>query len=192
MKKSAVIFIFTVGTIWFSRHQLLKGWLMITNKWTRFDSLFNHYGKKYGVPAETLKAIAMNESLLGTERSVARGLLNPKDVEGSKSSDGKSWGIMQVTLKTAQGIDAKATPEKLNDPAYSIDLAAQYIAQLMRQFSKNDPRYWEYVVKSYNQGPGNTKDREIEGREQLNPKVVEYFDRYKRNLTQVKEGQQNV
>jgi membrane-bound lytic murein transglycosylase MltF len=85
-----------------------------------------------------------------------KGSKNPNDVEASKSSDGKSWGLMQVTLKTAQWLDPKATVAKLNNPEYSIDLAAKYLKFLFDYFPQVDSRRIEWVVKSYNQGQGNS------------------------------------
>ena len=152
--------------------------------WTRFDALFQKYGSKHGVEWKYLKAIALNESDNGREKSVARGLATPTDVQGSKSSDGKSWGLMQVTLTTARGLDPQATEVKLNNPEYSIDLAARYLAQLQRTFPMIETRWLEWTIKSYNQGPGNTaKERrgEIKGYAQA------YWDRFQRNLERVKQ-----
>lgn len=148
----------------------------------QFDKLFKDYGMKESVPWQWLKAIAMNESSLGRHPSVARGLVNPKDVEGSKSEDGKSWGLMQVTLTTARSMDFTATPEKLNNPEYSIGLAAKYLGQLSKMFPMIDVRYVEYVIKSYNQGPGNTR-KEIA--KQSPGYAQEYWERFQRNLKRV-------
>lgn len=155
------------------------------DSWTRFDSLFKKYGLKYSVPWTWLKAIALNESSLGRHPSVARGLLNPNDIEGSKSEDGKSWGLMQVTLKTAKSLDPTATEVKLNNPEYSIGLAAQYLAQLSKSFSKVELRYTEWVFKSYNQGPGNTM-KEKSG--QIAGYAQKYWERIQRNLKRVEES----
>jgi membrane-bound lytic murein transglycosylase MltF len=158
-----------------------------------FDSLFMKYARQYGLDWKMIKAISMNESGLGggfkngLVHSVFVGLRNPLDVEGSKSSDGKSWGLMQVTLTTARDYDPTATPQKLNDPEYSIKLACQLIAWLTVNF-KNDPRSTEWIVKAYNQGIGNTM-RERRG--EIKGYAKEYFERYLRNyakLTEVKKA----
>jgi len=125
--------------------------------WTRFDSLFKKYGEMYGVEWRWLKAFALVESDLGRHPSVRHGILHPSDVLKSQSSDGLSWGLMQVTVRTARDLDPNATAEKLNDPEYSINLAARYIKQIKRHFARLDPRFLEWVVKSYNQGPGRTQ-----------------------------------
>lgn len=153
--------------------------------WKKYDSLFQYSGQKYGVPWTWLKAIALNESSLGSARSVAHGLLYPNDIEGSKSSDGKSWGLMQVTLTTARDMDASATPQKLNSPAYSIDLAARYLKSLSGQFPSVDARRTEWVIKSYNQGPGNTKKERAGTSSGF---AQEYWERFQRNLKRVEEN----
>jgi len=155
------------------------------DSWNRFDALFQKYGNIHGVPWMWLKAICLNESSLGAAKSVARGLSVPSDIEGSKSSDGLSWGIMQVTLRTARELDPTATQEKLNNPEYSINLSAKYIKKLTSLFSKLDLRYTEYVIKSYNQGPGNTR-KEISGA--TSGYAGEYWERFKRNLKRVEEN----
>ncbi len=157
----------------------------LTSDWNRFDDLFRTAEATYGVDWTWLKAFCLNESDLGRAVSVARGLSDPTDVDGSKSSDGKSWGLLQVTLKTAKGLDSQATEEKLNDPSYSVNLGAKYISQLKKMFRTDDPRYVEWVVKSYNQGPGNTKN-EID--ETGGGYADAYWSRWQRNLTRVEEN----
>lgn len=155
------------------------------DSWTQFDSFFKKSAQKYSVDWTWLKAIALNESSLGKHPRVARGLLAPKDIEGSKSEDGKSWGLMQVTVPTARDFDKTATEEKLNNAEYSIDIAAKFIAFLKKQFPPNDPRLTEWIIKSYNQGAGNTK-KERSGA--INGYAGQYWDKFQKNLTKVKEN----
>jgi len=155
------------------------------DSWTRFDAAFKNAAKKHGVDWTWLKAIALNESSLGKHTRVARGLEAPTDIEGSKSEDGKSWGLMQVTVPTARDFDKNADEVKLNNPEYSIDLAARFISFLKKQFPENDPKYVEWVIKSYNQGAGNTK-RERSGT--INGYAQQYWDKFQKNLTKVKEN----
>ena len=142
------------------------------------DDIFKKYAGVYGLDWLMLKSICANESSLGTHPSVVRGLNYPYDVEGSKSSDGKSWGLMQVTLPTAQDFDKTATAIKLNDPEYSVKIAAQFLAWLTIRYKTTDPRRNEWIVKSYNQGAGNT-NKEING--QISGYAKEYWERYQRN-----------
>ncbi len=151
---------------------------MIKN-WNRWDYYFKLSGEKYGVDWQWLKAIAMNESSLGSNKSVEIGLINPKNVAGSTSSDGRSWGLMQMTLSTARAIDPSVTAQKLNIPEYSIEIAAQYVADLKKMFNSNDPRFNEWVCKSFNQGPGNTR-KEADGK--IQGYAAEYWRRFKNNL----------
>lgn len=145
--------------------------------WTRWDALFKKHG---GTDWQVMKAICLNESNLGRYPSVALGLREPSNVEGSKSQDGKSWGLMQMTIPTARDFDATATPTKLNDPEFSIRLAAQFLRTLRRQFDQ-----LEFVVKSYNQGAGNSR-KEIAG---TSPGYAhEYWARFQRNYKLVLEG----
>ena len=156
--------------------------ISLNQNWNRWDKDFKAAGLKYSVPWQWLKAIALNESTLGTYPSVALGIQEPKNVEGSKSQDGKSWGLMQVTLTTGRGLDPFCTEEKLNNPLYSIDLGAKYVAQMAKRFPQVEVRYVEWVIKSYNQGPGNT-DKERAGK--ISGYAGEYWDRFKRNLIKV-------
>ncbi len=150
-----------------------------------FDALFKKYANLFGLDWLMLKAICMNESSLGTHPSVVEGLRNPSNIEGSKSSDGKSWGIMQVTIPTARDYDPQATAEKLNNPEYSVRLAAQHIAWLNLRFEASNPRRTEWIVKSYNQGVGNTF-KEMRG--EISGYANEYFERFKRNYKKLKDG----
>lgn len=150
-----------IGIILYSK-QAKGAETVSTNPDSRFDSLFIKYGTMYNIDPKELKAIATIESSLGRAKSVARGLVAPSDIEGSKSTDGLSWGIMQVTIPTARDYDSTATAEKLNDPDYSVKIAARHLSKLHSLFNRSDARYQEWVIKSYNQGQGNTK-REIAG-----------------------------
>lgn len=148
------------------------------DSWTQYDALFKRYAQIYGVEDwRYLKAIAMNESSLGKAKSVARGLEAPWDIEGSKSYDGKSWGLMQVTLTTGKWLDPMCTEEKLNNPDYSVKLAADLFARNQKTFNRYEPRWLEWVVKSYNQGAGNTKKEMAGGPGYAN----EYWARFERN-----------
>lgn len=149
------------------------------NEWTRFDISFQKIGGQYGVDWTWLKAFALNESDLGRDSRVA---------SGDTSSDGLSWGLMQVTLKTAQGYDSNASIDllsNLNPADYSIDLAAHLISDNKNQFDSNDPAFIEKVVKSYNQGAGNTKREFMGMKTKYYDAVQEYWARWQRNLERV-------
>lgn len=125
------------------------------NPLNKYDGLFQKYGTEYGVPWKILKRMAYVESTLGQNSRVAIGLKNPNDIKGSTSTDGLSWGLMQMTLATAYDYDKMATPAKLNDPDYSIRLAAQHTKLLIKYFPINSDNYERNIVMAYNQGQGN-------------------------------------
>lgn len=151
---------------------------------TRFDEQFKRYASLFYIDWLVLKAICMNESSLGAHPSVAHGLVHPTDIQGSISDDGKSWGLMQFTIPTAQDFDKGATAEKLNNADYSIRLSAQFVAWLYARYPATDPRRTEWVIKSYNQGIGNTnKERSGTGGGFAN----EYFNRFVKNYKTAKE-----
>lgn len=121
------------------------------DEFLKFDALFHKYSKKWGVPWRWIKAVAIVESNLGQARSVARGIAMPSDVQGSKSSDGLSWGLMQVTLKTAREMRPGTSEVDLNNPEISIDLGAQYLKRMIQIFGLGDE---QSVFRAYNGGPG--------------------------------------
>lgn len=137
---------------------------------TRFDFLFKNYSGQYDVPWRWIKAICMNESNLGQAPSVARGLANPSDVDGSKSSDGKSWGIMQTTVPTSDQFFPGTTASDLNDPDTSVKCAAAYLHWVMDNYFDDV----EDVVRAYNGGPGFKK-----------ASTDTYWARFQANMAQV-------
>lgn len=120
---------------------------------TKWDQKFKAHSVEGKIPWQWMKSICMVESALGTNPRVAIGLSNPEDVDGSRSEDGKSWGLMQMTLPAARDFDPLVTPQKLNFPDYSIMLSSMLLRRLNRIFGGIE----EWVVKAYNQGAGATR-----------------------------------
>lgn len=121
--------------------------------WMRFDSLLKKNAARFGISDwRWLKAVAINESNLGLAASVANGMANPRDTARNRSYDGRSWGVMQTTLATANDMRSGTSAEDLNDPAISIYIGAKYLAWLLSRYGGN----LEKAVMAYNQGPGNT------------------------------------
>lgn len=178
-----------VGVLFFNKERAVEEvnsmQAQLGSNWNRFDSLFKKYASLNDIPWEWLKAIALNESSLGNHPSVRRGLEVPSDIEGSKSDDGKSWGLMQVTVTTARDMDPLATSEKLNNAEYSIKLAAQYLKWLKRYFPDGSSRQVEWLIKSYNQGAGNSI-KERDGKS--TGFAAEYWSRFVRNLERVRSN----
>lgn len=159
MKKYAIAGALLLVVVFMKRNDLKK--VAVMNAVTTYDELFKKYGAAYGVDWKLLKAICYVESTLGLNPRVKRGLEVPSDIEGSKSTDGKSWGLMQLRPETARDFDSTATPEKLNNAEFSIKIGAQFVAWTQNYIKKfvspANPRFLEFVIKAYNQGVGNTK-----------------------------------
>ena len=168
MQNSRVLIFLALGGIILMSGRRVFAVEIGSDDFTKFDSLFKQYGSENGVNWKWLKAICMNESSLG---------MNSRVKAGDVSTDGKSWGIMQLTLPTAGDYHPGVTIEDLNNPDFSVRVAAQFLGDLNSQFS-GDMRK---VVMSYNQGAGNTRA----GREYASG----YYDRFVRNLSQVEEKQ---
>jgi len=145
----------------------------------KYDPIFKKYSKIYRVPWRWIKAVAWNESSIGTAKSVMQGLKNSSDIEGSKSFDGKSWGIMQVTLATARELRPGTTVQDLNNPDISISLGAQYLGKMMARFDGDR----EKVIRAYNGGPGFEKT--VLGR----TSTPLYYAKFLSHLNQIMERQ---
>jgi len=145
----------------------------------KYDGLIRKYSAQYNVPWRWIKAVMMNESSLGQAPSVARGLASPQDIEASKSSDGKSWGLMQLTLPTAREFAPLLTAAGLNSPEISVKVGSQYLAKLMKM--KGGDR--EATIRSYNGGPGylNTAAGKRD--------TPVYYQRFLRNLAEIQTKQ---
>ncbi len=135
--------------------------------WSRWDDIMKAAGAKYGVDWQWVKATAIVESSLGQ---------NPRVMSGGVSEDGKSYGLTQFTLPTANDMRPGTTADDLNIPEISIDLCAKYLSQLKNRF----PGDTRKAIISYNQGPGNTqKGNDFTGN---------YFAKWTAALDLVKKG----
>lgn len=146
-----------------------------------FDPLFQRHGATYRVPWDWLKGICMNESALGQDERVRR---------GEVSEDGLSYGIMQVTLKTARDYRPGTTVDDLNDPDISVELAARYLRDSIDLFGLVDLRATEWVIKSYNggrEGARRIRDGELTtaARQHAAANMEEYWQRWKRNMARL-------
>jgi soluble lytic murein transglycosylase-like protein len=107
----------------------------------RFDSDITASAKQHGVDPALLKATLTQESQ-GNSRAV-----------GPVLKDGtRAYGMGQMKLATASELAGRPiTPKDLMDPTVSINLAAQYLAQLSKKYD-ND---YDKVISAYNAGMGN-------------------------------------
>lgn len=150
---------------------------MFKNPFNEWDDLIRKYSKQFDVPFRYIKAIMLNESNLGRAPSVVRGLENPEDIEASKSSDGKSWGLMQLTLPTARMFESAIMPAGLNDPEVSVRIGTKYLAWIIARKGLDE----EKVSRSYNGGTGYLTT--VQGKRD----TPAYYERFKRNLALVDE-----
>jgi hypothetical protein len=134
-----------------------------------YDDLFKTYGAIYNVPWHWLKAIACVESALGRYKG--------------KSSDGYSYGLMQMTVTTAKSYlkttdNAAAIAALLNDEA-SIELSAMYMENNIKLFGITNVKY---CIMGYNQNPYNLiKNPPIEI-----PAAAQYYEKWLTYNTYIK------
>lgn len=88
-----------------------------------YNEAITEAAARYGVSPERIKAIISVES---SGRPTA---------QSTDNDGGHSYGLMQMRLETARGLDPGATIEKLRDPAYNIRLGTQYYKQLRDKYA---------------------------------------------------------
>lgn len=112
-----------------------------------YDELFKKYASQENFDWKWLKAIAKQESDLGMDKRV---------LSGQVSGDGLSYGLMQIAegVGSAKEIQIKGYGgiEKLNNPEYSVMIAAKLIGYLNRKYLGDKDK----VFLAYNQGEKNT------------------------------------
>jgi soluble lytic murein transglycosylase-like protein len=99
---------------------------------------------RYSVPAALLLAHTRQES--NFDPSAYR--------EEPAIGDG-STGMMQILLRTAQGLDANATEELLLDPEYNINLGAKLIRKNLDRYNKassSTEKQFKDAIAAYNAG----------------------------------------
>jgi hypothetical protein len=90
-----------------------NGWQKLYEKASPYDEIFSREEQRIGVPAGTLKRLAITES------SLAPAAVNSKD------GGGGSYGLMQINgvhLKTL-----RMTPEQISDPTTNVQVAADIL-----------------------------------------------------------------
>lgn len=134
--------------------------------WTKYDAMFKEHAAKNGLDWKMLKAIAMNESSLGQDSRVER---------KEWSSDGKSRGLMQLTLPTARDFELVEAKD-LDDAETSVRIAAKFLHALSLTFMGDKQK----IVMSYNQGAGNTLKGKLY--------ALEYYNRWLKHYKTVEEN----
>lgn len=151
---------------------------MLTD-WNRLDARFKFHAAMNNLPPEGwkwLKAIALIESDLGRNARVKAGLV---------SYDGLSWGLMQLTMPTANDYEKVTVPD-LNNEEINLRIAAKHFSRLYRKF-----QVMEHAVKAYNQGEGN-QAKEIAARKSGNmngfAQAADYFAKFQKKLKLIEEN----
>lgn len=177
------ISLFGVGLMLYSKkNQIADAATVVSDSFTAYDSLFKAAGKSWDVPWRWLKTIAWIESDLGRDASVQAGILDPNSPD-SVSADGLSYGLMQLTLPTANRprVRPGSTKRDLNTPALAVDIAARYVHELSLHYFPGDQlAQKENIIRAYNGGPGwkNSSAQALEN-------TSDYFDHFVNKLNLV-------
>lgn len=101
-----------------------------------YDAAFTDASARYGVPFGLLKGVAGTESAF-----------NPDAIRGETAIGDASVGLMQLLLRTAQGMGFDGTADDLTDPSTNIALGAKYLRRLYAALQD-----WPSVISAYNGG----------------------------------------
>lgn len=104
-----------------------------------YQGLINQYAAAQGIPPAMVAAIMQQES---------GGNPNAENLTGGDAARGGSYGLMQVSLLTAQGYGYTGDGQGLLDPDTNLEYATAYLGDLYRQYGGdvND------TVAAYNAG----------------------------------------
>ena len=103
----------------------------------KYLPIINQAAAKHKVPAALILAHIRQESAF-----------DPYAYRAEPAINDASYGLMQVLLRTAKTIDKNATPDKLYDPNYNIDIGTTYIAKNLSRY----PTDLSSAIASYNAG----------------------------------------
>lgn len=146
------LIILAVGAVLYFNKEAIAGSIVTVqteNTSQSFDDIYKKYAAIYGLDWKNIKATAIIESNEGKHPSVSLGLQDP-DNESSVSEDGLSYGIMQVTISTANDFFPGTTFSDLNNPDRCVKIAAA----IMNRNAQTFPGNLEYQVRAYNGGTG--------------------------------------
>ena len=107
---------------------------------TQYDSMFESYERKYGLPVGMLKTIASIESDF-----------NPRAM-GKKTKYGHALGMYQILPSTAADYGLTDAND-LYDPEKASDIAAQHLARLYKKYDGD----MDLTRAAYNAGEGNVE-----------------------------------
>ncbi len=91
-----------------------------------YDDLISQWAATYGLPFSLVKAIVQVESGFDP---------NAENLTGGDAARGGSYGLMQVSLETAQGYgyDIDTTGQGLLDPSTNLQYGCMYLADCYSQ-----------------------------------------------------------
>lgn len=102
----------------------------------RFDAIIGDASRRWGVPAEIIKAV------VGVESS-----FNPRATREEPRIQDRSRGLMQILERTARGLGFRGDFEDLYDPAVNVNLGAKLLAENFGRWKR-----WDYALAAYNGG----------------------------------------
>lgn len=135
---------------------------ILFNKEKKYLPMFQRVSDSTGVPVSLLLAHARQESAF-----------DPNAYRAEPAINDASYGLVQVLLKTAQGIDKTATVQKLYDPEYNLLIGAKYIAQNMARY----PGDIKSAIASYNAGVARKNEQGQFVNSRGVPNVQKYVDK---------------
>lgn len=107
----------------------------------KYIDLFNTAADNWNIPVALLLAHARQESNF-----------NPNAYRSEPAIGDGSTGLVQILLRTAQGIDSNATKQKLLDPTYNLDIAAHIISNNIDRYAGNGQYAITDAIAAYNAG----------------------------------------
>jgi soluble lytic murein transglycosylase-like protein len=126
-----------------------------------FDSIIAMYSNQFGVPESWTRAVILTES--SGDPNAFRST-SPRDT---------SYGLMQLTLPTAQALGFIGDPTLLFDPDTNIRLGTKLLGQLRSRYGDDASA----VYSAYNSGNGTNY--------LTNPTVATHVEHFINNLTSV-------
>lgn len=161
MKIKAIFILMIIGIALFiilygeRAYAMLTGKVLYAKNDSPYEDLIQKAANKYGIDANIIKAIIMQES---SYRPSVIGY------------DGLSIGLMQITKPVAHdyfGRDVNFS--EFSDPAINIDIGVQLLSKLQKYG-------FEGMIASYNEGPGNW----LKGRHDTDyvSRIMNYYNQY--------------
>lgn len=108
-----------------------------------YGPLIRAAAERHGVDPMLVAAVIWQES---------RG--DPRAYRAEPKIGDASYGLMQLLLRTARGLDYQGGPDGLFNPATNIELGTRYLAELLRAAERTGrPDPVTIALSAYNAGP---------------------------------------